>query len=106
MSFTGKNWAKYLEYTTVPPTPGSNTYRFTMYARSTYPDAPAIIQVKVGSDVVGSANLTSDTSTWLKFEYDFTITASSTTTFNLTDLRLIAFGDDFVIDDISLVKLP
>lgn len=104
--FPGKNWANFIKYTSEEPEVTPTKYRFNMYARSTYPLEPAIIEVKVGTSTIGTANLTIDTNNWYKFEYDFSVTSAGSATVKLTDFRLIAFGDDFVIDDLSLIKLP
>ena len=104
--FPGKNWANHIEYTPADPIINPTKYRFTMFARSTYPDAPAIIKVNVGGTWVGTARLEADTNNWYKFEYDFDVSTSGSATVNLTDFRLIAIGDDFAIDDISLIRLP
>ena len=101
--FSGKNWAKYIEYTTTTP---ESFYRFTMFVRSTYPEAPAIIKVEVRGTEIGTAALTPDVNNWSKFEYDFQVPLGGSGIVKLTDFRLVASGDDFAIDDISLVRMP
>ncbi|HCP15405.1 MAG TPA: hypothetical protein DIT32_06550 [Peptococcaceae bacterium] len=101
--FPGKNWARFIRYTTQASQ--AVTYRLTFWARSTYPDAPAILQVKEGETVLGTLDLTSDTTLWSKFQHDFTVPADTDTKIEIRDLRLVASGDDFCIDDISLEKL-
>lgn len=102
--FPGKNWATCMSYT--PQAPTVDNYRFSMWARSSHPTAPGILQVEFDDVIKGTLSLTPDTSKWEELWFDIPVSAATSMDIILRDLRLIAFGDDFCIDDISLVKLP
>lgn len=101
--FPGKNWATCMQYT--PQAPAEDTYRFSLWARSSHPTQPGILQVTFNGAVKGTLGLTSDTSIWQQLVFDITVNAATSVDVVLRDLRLIAFGDDFCIDDISLVRI-
>jgi hypothetical protein len=103
-NFPGKNWATCISYT--PQEPAEDTYHFSMWARSSHPTAPGILELKFGDDTMDTLNLNNNTDVWQELEFDFTVSAETSIDVILRDLRLIAFGDDFCIDDISLVKMP
>lgn len=101
--FPGKNWATCISYT--PTGPVTDTYRFSMWARSAYPDAPGKLQVTINDVVQGTLDLTADTSVWQELWFEFDVPSATSLDIIMRDLRLVAFGDDFCIDDISLVKV-
>ncbi len=101
--FPGKNWARYISYVTQDEE--ESTYRLAFYARSCYADNPAILEIEVDDEVIGTAGLAANTGAWEKFTYDFIVPADVDTAAVIRDLRLLAHGDDFCIDDISLEKV-
>ena len=101
--FTGKNWAKYISYKTQTPVV---TYRLTMYGASSYQDNPAQLEVSLNGQVAGVATLTSTRGEWVKVEYDWNVGLATEVVIAIRDLRPTYHGDDFCIDDISLVMIP
>jgi hypothetical protein len=101
--FTGRNWATYIQYVQQPFV---CNYRFTMWAASSHPTAPGQLRVEIDGDVLGSLNLTSAVGQWVKFEAVWGLSVLDEAVISIFDATNIAFGDDFVIDDISLVLEP
>jgi hypothetical protein len=101
--FSGANWATYIEYETQEPIVN---YRFTMYGASSYPANPAALQVTINGVAVGTANLTTTPGEWVEVTYTSDLGGTTTADIAIRDLNPLYHGDDFVIDDISLVQLP
>ena len=101
--FPGANWATYIDYETQEPIVN---YTFTMYAASSYPANPAALQVTINGVVAGTANLTTTPGQWVKVEYTSDLGGATTADIAIRDLNPLYHGDDFAVDDISLVQLP
>lgn len=99
--FSGKNWATYIDYT---PKVCSTDYTFRMFAASSYHTNPAQLQVSINGTVVGQLNLTSTKGQWVEFSVPWDAGSATSALIAVRDLRVAYDGDDFVIDDISLVK--
>ncbi len=106
LPFEGKDPATYIEYD--PQEPIAATYRFTMWGASSYWENPAVLEVNFGEIPVGPATLTlpEDEGEWVKVEYDFEVSPAETIYVAIRDSVPTYYGDDFVIDDISLELLP
>lgn len=104
--FSGKNWAKYITYT---PHVCSNNYEFSFWAANSHPDNPAVLKVEVnGTEIGGLAYLNTInplTATWKEYKFTFTA-APGSAVIKIIDTFTVAQGDDFALDDISLVKAP
>lgn len=113
--FKGKNWATYITY--VPETGcdyGSYMLEFwagNSYPGSTaYPAQPAILEVQVNGEVLGVPleleynPPSAPTPGWMKYSAIWDAGTATDACIEIRDLRLIAYGDDFVIDDISFVR--
>ena len=77
-----------------------------MFGARSYPDNPAQLQVSLNGDIAGVATLTSTKGEWVKVEYTWDVGDATQAAIAIRDLVPIAHGDDFCIDDISLVQLP
>lgn len=100
--FPGKNWATYINYT---PTVCSTSYLLEFYAVSSYPTAPAILEVQINDVVVGAVlNLTSTPGEWVKYSESWDAGAATMAKIQIRDLRDTYSGDDFCIDDIFFVQ--
>ena len=115
--FDGRNWATYIDYT---PVVCSSLYQFTMYGANSFgglPDwaaIPALLEVRINGEVLGVPLYLGDTpgeqyaptGVWREFSEEWDAGSATIAVIEIRDLITIAFGDDFVIDDISLVQLP
>jgi len=100
--FNGKNWAKYITYT---PEACSASYLLEFYAASSYPDAPAQLQVTINGDVVGSTlEATSTVGEWVQYSESWNAGTDTSAIIEIRDLRYTFTGDDFVLDDISFMQ--
>jgi hypothetical protein len=114
-SFPGKNWATYICYT---PQTGCDygSYTLEFWAGNSYPGSPsysaspAILQVKINSEVVGSSlaleynDPYAPTPGWVKYSATWNAGSATHALIEIRDLRIQYWGDDFVIDDISFVR--
>lgn len=101
--FEGKNWATYIEYT---PEVCSGDYLLEFYAASSYPAAPAQLQVTINDVVVPpTLMLTSTLGEWVKYSATWDAGDATSAVIEITDLRVTYDGDDFVIDDISFTHV-
>lgn len=92
----------------------AGSYEFSLYAANSYPDAPAKLDVYINGTLLGTADLSAikdtygNTLTGVWQQYKFTWNAASATTANI-EIKLetnIYQGNDFALDDISLVNVP
>ena len=80
------------------------TYILTAWVRNVYPESPASLRFSVGGVQVGSDFSVTGTDTWYQFTATFVATASQTPT--AVDVNLAYSGNDFAVDDFSLVAVP
>ncbi len=104
--FPGRNWATYITYI---PEVGCDygSYLLEFWATSSYPDAPAQLQVEINDEVVGSTlelSGTVGTPGWQEYTAIWDAGTATSALIEIRDLRDVASGDDFVIDDISFVR--
>jgi hypothetical protein len=100
--FGGSNWAMFIRYNNTP----APTYRFSVWAANIYKDNPAVLQFKFGDDVIGTMDLSTISpplDTWKEFKYDFTRPVGGQVKIQIIDTFVIAQGNDFALDDISLI---
>ena len=110
--FDGRNWATYIEY---DPIVCSTEYLLEFWAGNSYPGSrqwpaqPAILQVEINDTVVGTLDLDysppfAPTPGWKQFIYTWDAGSETSANIEIRDTRHIMYGDDFVLDDISLVQ--
>jgi hypothetical protein len=79
-------------------------YTFSGFIRVVSSMSPPIIQLFGNSVALGSAFATQQqTTSWQSFTESFNSGANTSITFNLVDTNLLGRGNDFAIDDLSLV---
>lgn len=86
-------------------------FEFTFWARTVYPDSPPLLRLTVNGNAVGeSAFVLSDpVSQWSKFSVTFpfsTPVRGDGMQLALVNENLEVFGNDFAIDDLSVVEVP
>ncbi|MBN2074457.1 MAG: hypothetical protein JW762_02790 [Dehalococcoidales bacterium] len=113
--FSGKNWARLIcEY---EPVECSTEYLLKFWAANSYPGSvaypaqPAILEVTINGDDVGTLALaytdpTAPTPGWMEFSATWDAGSADSADIIIRDTRHIMYGDDFCIDDISFVKQP
>ena len=79
-------------------------YNFEMFAQNVVAGSPAQLRVFVGSNNLGSFSPTG-LSTWIPFTSSFTATTSGLTELKIVNENLSPSGNDFGIDDISLIEV-
>jgi hypothetical protein len=102
--FPGANWATYICY---EPETGCDygSYLLEFYAASSYPAAPAQLEVKINGVVVPpTLEATSTPGQWVKYSAVWNAGSANHALIEIRDLRDVYSGDDFVIDDISFVR--
>lgn len=78
------------------------TYTFSFYASSVFSGSPATLDLRLDNASLGSQALTAATNQWDLFTQDF-VASSTSHVLSIVDLNGAAGGNDFAIDDISLV---
>lgn len=86
-----------------PLTPG--TYKLTAWVANIYPDSPSTLRFSVGGTQVGADFVLGSPGAWTQFSTTFTVPPISGVP-SFLDLNTIASGNDFAVDDISLVAVP
>ena len=100
--FPGANWATCIHYT---PQVCSTSYLLEFYAASSYPDAPAQLEVRINGVVVPpTLELTSTLGDWDKYSATWDAGSATNALIEIRDLRDTYSGDDFCIDDISFER--
>ena len=84
--------------------PNTN-YVFELYVASLYPVSTAIVEVEFNGTALGTADATSTSCEWVKFSAIWNSGGASTLTICLEDLNIEGFGNDFAVDDISLLEV-
>ena len=79
------------------------TYEFSAWATGVYPSTPAVLDFKVAGMPLGTLELTETVPDWRRFSATFTAVTSGIGEFAIRDLSTAAIGNDFALDDISLV---
>jgi len=90
---------------TVPVTPGLG-YIFTYWLSSSYHDNPAQIRASINGSPIGEYTATTTTGVWEEVFYIWSSGVDTSATIILEDLTRVYHGDDFAIDDISLIVIP
>ena len=90
---------------TVTVTPGTD-YDFSYWLSSVYPSNPAELQLSINGDVLGTDVAPGTVGIWQEASYNWNSGASSSATIRLVDLTRAYSGDDFAIDDITLIPEP
>jgi len=100
-NFPGANWAMCMDFTpSVPP-----TYKFSFWAANSYPGNQADLDVFVNGEKIGNADLEKIASTGVWTQFTFPVSGvSGSTEFSIQNKYNVYSGDDFALDDISLVQ--
>ncbi len=105
--FSGKNWAKYINFT--PTTPTYPTYTISFWAKNSFagnadwPISPAQLQVKINDSLVGGT-LSVIAGDWIQFTTTWSAGAATSAKIEIRDINPAFGGNDFCIDDISFIK--
>ncbi|MGZ3538256.1 MAG: PEP-CTERM sorting domain-containing protein [Thermodesulfobacteriota bacterium] len=101
-------WATPVVSNTIPVTSGE-TYYFSAWLASVYPQlgnppiAPATLAFSInGLQIDGDFQLTAPVGTWQQFYVPWVADATGFANLSLINRNLIASGNDFALDDISL----
>jgi|GEM_PF-2513467 len=82
-------------------------YLFSFWLANVYAANPASLQLQVnGSDVGSAVTNSSGSAAWQQFSISFNSGSSTSLTLDLRELTLAASGDDFGLDDLSLIVTP
>jgi hypothetical protein len=92
------------EQTGIPVVPGID-YVFTYYLRTCYPASPATLKCTINDVQFGTATAPDEPSDgWLEVSYPWNSGSATIVDIRLIDLNYEHTGNDFTIDDISLVN--
>lgn len=86
----------------------SNTpYLFSYWAASSYSASPATLRTYINDVQVGSDfTLPSQTGQWQQLSVLWSSGSATSATIRLVDITTLGFGNDFVLDDISMQVVP
>lgn len=97
---------------TVIVSPNTN-YVFSAWAAPTYPStvgdpaqSPPFLNFGINNTVYVGSLLTSTVGNWERFNFVWNSQANNAADLFIVDGNLVALGNDFVLDDISLTKVP
>ncbi|KPJ66587.1 MAG: hypothetical protein AMJ43_07665 [Coxiella sp. DG_40] len=91
---------------TVSVTPNTD-YVFTYWLSNCYPDAPANLQCSINGSAIGTGSAPSgESGVWYEVSHSWNSGVSTSAMIRLVDLTRVYSGDDFAIDDISLIPEP
>jgi hypothetical protein len=84
----------------------NNLYDFSFWYSSCYPLNPAIIACYINGTLLGNITFSSTTGNWNKASFSWYSNQDNIATIRLVDTRHVSDGDDFALDDISLIGPP
>lgn len=87
---------------TVMVTPYTD-YNYSTWIASAYPTSPAQLQFLIDSDVIGTFTAPSTPGIWQKFATTWNSGSRTSVIIKIIDLEIARGGNDFALDDISLV---
>ena len=82
----------------------NTVYKFSSWFASWYSASPAELQISINNNTIGVADLLPTTGTWSLFATTWNSGSNTLANIKIVDLNTIPFGNDFVIDDISLTS--
>lgn len=82
----------------------NTAYTFSFWGASTYPVEAANVVLSVNGIDKGSSLLSLTTGDWTKYTMNFTTDGTGLANFALRDSNPALYGNDFVIDDISVSR--
>jgi hypothetical protein len=86
------------------PLTAGTTYEFSAWIASIYNVAPAQLTFSVGGVQIGTTITPASTGVWQQFSATFVATGAPG--LGVINLNTVANGNDFVLDDISMVAVP
>jgi len=85
------------------PVVNGTEYNFSAYISAVYPTSVAKLEVTIdGNPILTNQSPSASAGTWTKISANYTATSTANVKIRIVDNNLIAFGNDFGIDDISL----
>lgn len=78
-------------------------YEFSLWATGVHPSVPAVLDISVAGMPLGTLELTQTVPDWRRFSATFSAITSGPGDFVIRDLTTYPIGNDFALDDISLV---
>jgi hypothetical protein len=90
-------WSETLEVT--PNTP----YRFAIWVSTCYPSSPARLDFVFNGGLIGSFTAPSNAAVWQEYRAHWNPGESTSVTIQIIDRNTDASGNDFALDDISLI---
>lgn len=83
----------------------NTSYAFEFWFTTVFPPSPPQLQVTLNGSPIGTISLSATTCIWQKVSYCFTTTSSGPYSLCINEFSGVAFGNDFALDDFSLVEL-
>lgn len=84
----------------------NTSYDFTVWAASSYPTNPTVLDVYINNVLVGTINCTATTGQWVKELSLWNSGSSNLATIEIKNRNSDFNGNDFVLDDISMAATP
>ena len=81
-------------------------YSLSVWISSWYPASPAILDVLFDGVVVGNITAPEEAGVWAECVVSWDSELASTVTISIVDRNDIALGNDFALDDISMMQVP
>ena len=79
-------------------------YKISAYVQNIFSVSPALLRFNVGGNLVGTFSPTG-LATWQEFTATFVATTNGNVEFSIINSNLTAYGNDFGVDDISVLRL-
>ena len=79
-------------------------YKISAYVQNIFSVSPALLRFNVGGNLVGTFSPTG-LATWQEFTASFVATTNGNVEFSIINSNLTAYGNDFGVDDISVLRL-
>ncbi|MEJ5251148.1 MAG: PEP-CTERM sorting domain-containing protein [Chthonomonadetes bacterium] len=85
----------------------NTSYYFSYWAASSYYYSPAVLRTTInGVQIGGDFQLPSQTGQWTQFQVVWNSGSATSATIRLVDINTNGFGNDFVLDDLSMQAIP
>jgi hypothetical protein len=106
MAVNGATIANQIVWSQTVSVSQNTTYTFSGWVSSWFSASPAVLEIRVNGNAIGTVTAPSTTGVWQPFSFTWLSGSSTTAVLSIVDLNTDYTGNDFALDDLSFVPEP